>query len=85
MEFSRGQKPHRTSHKTFADHKLGNTDLMGMPPTFTLFSCLAYSSNRKKKATYSSETLFDFQRTTWRYISEDRIIRVLNRHMHTTL
>jgi hypothetical protein len=37
--------------------------------TFTLVSCLDYSSTLKIEATYSSETSFDFQ---WTYIQEDR-------------
>jgi hypothetical protein len=36
-----------------------------------LASRLAYPSNLKKKATCSSETSVDFQRTTRRYIPED--------------
>jgi hypothetical protein len=39
---------------------------------FMLFSCLAYSSTLKMEATCFSETLVDFQWTTWRYISGDR-------------
>jgi hypothetical protein len=38
---------------------------------FTLVSYLAYSSALKMEATYSSETLVEFQRTTRRYIPED--------------
>jgi hypothetical protein len=37
-----------------------------------LVSCLAYSSALKMEAASSSETSVDFQRTTWRYILEDR-------------
>jgi hypothetical protein len=36
-----------------------------------LVSFLAYSSTLKMEATRSSETLVDFQRSTWRYIPED--------------
>jgi hypothetical protein len=42
-----------------------------LAPSFILISWLAYSSTLKMKATYSSETSVDFQRTTQRYISED--------------
>jgi hypothetical protein len=37
---------------------------------FMLVFCLAYSLNLKMEATCSSETLADFQGTTWRYIPE---------------
>jgi hypothetical protein len=39
-----------------------------------LVSCSASSSTLKTEITYSSETSFDFQRTTRRCIPEDRII-----------
>jgi hypothetical protein len=39
-----------------------------------LVSCLAYSSTLKMEATYTSETSVYFQRTTWRYIAEDRAL-----------
>jgi hypothetical protein len=39
--------------------------------SFTLVSCLAYSSTLKIEAIYSYETLVEFQRDTWRYIPED--------------
>jgi hypothetical protein len=39
-------------------------------PTFTLVSCLAYSSTLKREATCSSGTLIEFQRTTRRHIPE---------------
>jgi hypothetical protein len=35
---------------------------------------LAYSSTLKKETAYSSETLFDFQRTRCHYIPEDRLL-----------
>jgi hypothetical protein len=41
---------------------------------FKLVSCLSYLSTLKIEATYSSETAVDFQRTTWRYIPEDRTV-----------
>jgi hypothetical protein len=41
---------------------------------FMLVSCLAYSSNLRMKATCSSKTSADFQRTTRRYIPEDRTL-----------
>jgi hypothetical protein len=37
-----------------------------------LISCLSYSSTLKMEETYSSETSVVFQRTTRRYIPEDR-------------
>jgi hypothetical protein len=43
-----------------------------LPPAFTLF--LAYSSTLKMKPICSSETSVDFQRTTQRYVTEDRIL-----------
>jgi hypothetical protein len=42
--------------------------------SFILFSCFAYFSTIKTEATYSSETSFDLQRTTRRYIPVDRIL-----------
>jgi hypothetical protein len=45
------------------------------PPTaLTLVSCSACSLTLKMEATCSSETSADFQRTTQRYIPEDRIL-----------
>jgi hypothetical protein len=41
---------------------------------FILVSCLAFSSILKMKTTCSSETSAAFQRTTWRYIPEDRTL-----------
>jgi hypothetical protein len=41
---------------------------------FTLVSCLAYSLTLKMEATFSPETSLDFQRTTRRYIREDRTL-----------
>jgi hypothetical protein len=46
-----------------------------LPPAFTLVSCLAYPSIIKMEATCSAETAVDFQRTTRRYISEDRTLQ----------
>jgi hypothetical protein len=40
--------------------------------------CLAYSSTQKMEAIYFSESSFDFQLTTWRYIPEDRIFFKFN-------
>jgi hypothetical protein len=45
-----------------------------LPHAFTLVSCSAYSSTLKMEATCSSEMSVSFQRTTWRYIPEDRIL-----------
>jgi hypothetical protein len=39
---------------------------------FMLVSCLAYSSTLMMEVVCSSETPVDFQRTTLRYIAEDR-------------
>jgi hypothetical protein len=40
-----------------------------------LLSCLFYSLTLKMEEMYSSETSIDFQRTTWRYIAEDRTLQ----------
>jgi hypothetical protein len=45
-----------------------------LAPVFTLVSCSTYLSTLKMEAICSSETSFDFQRTTRRYISEDSIL-----------
>jgi hypothetical protein len=42
---------------------------------FTLVSCLACSLALKMEVTYSSEMSVDFQRTTRRYIPEDRTLQ----------
>jgi hypothetical protein len=52
----------------------GKQSLVWLPPAFTLVSYLAYSSTLKMEATCSSETSEDFQRTTRRYIPEDRTL-----------
>jgi hypothetical protein len=39
-----------------------------------LVSCLAYSSILKMEATCSPEMSVDFQRITWRYIPDDKIL-----------
>jgi hypothetical protein len=41
---------------------------------FMLVSCVAYSLTLKMETTCSSETLVEFQWTTWRYIPEDRTL-----------
>jgi hypothetical protein len=41
---------------------------------FTLVSCLAYSSILKMETIFSSETSVHFQRTTRRYVPEDRTL-----------
>jgi hypothetical protein len=41
--------------------------------SFMLISCLAYSLILKWQATCSSETLVDFQQTTWHCIPQVRI------------
>jgi hypothetical protein len=48
---------------------------------FMLVSCLAYSSTLKMEVTCSSESSVDFQRITWRYIAEHRILH----HSHILL
>jgi hypothetical protein len=47
-----------------------------LPSALTLTSCSAYSSTLKMEAICSSETLVDFQRTTWRYIPEDSTLQL---------
>jgi hypothetical protein len=47
--------------------------------SFILDSYLAYSSTLTVEATYSSETSVEVQRTTWRYIPEDRTLQQLFR------
>jgi hypothetical protein len=60
---------------TFLEHTLSVLQpQLRLPPAFTLVSCLAYSSTLKIEATCSSETSVYFQRTTRRYITEDRIL-----------
>jgi hypothetical protein len=44
------------------------------PPAFMLISCSAFSSTLKVEAICYSETLVEFQRTTWRYMPEDNIL-----------
>jgi hypothetical protein len=45
-----------------------------LPSDFTLVSSLAYYSTLKMEATCFPETSFDLQRSTWRYIPEDRTL-----------
>jgi hypothetical protein len=47
-----------------------------LPPALTLVLCLVYSSILKVEPTCSSEMSFDFQRTTWRYIPEDKNLQL---------
>jgi hypothetical protein len=47
---------------------------IGRPGTITLVCCLTYSSTLNMEETCSSETSFDFQRTTLHYIPGDRIL-----------
>jgi hypothetical protein len=42
-----------------------------------LVPCSAYSSTLKIEAISSSETSVDFQRTTWRYVPEDRTLKII--------
>jgi hypothetical protein len=44
------------------------------PRTITLVSYMVHSSTLNMEETCSSETSFVFQRSTWRYIPEDRIL-----------
>jgi hypothetical protein len=43
---------------------------------YMLVSCLAYSSTLKNYLICSFETAVDIQRTTWRYIPEDRTLHI---------
>jgi hypothetical protein len=54
---------------------------LGMLSAFTLLSCSAYST-LKMEARFSSETLVDFQRITWRYIPEDSILLKMFNFFH---
>jgi hypothetical protein len=45
--------------------------MLCLPPAFTLISSSVHSSTLKMEAICSSETSFDFQRITRRYIPED--------------
>jgi hypothetical protein len=58
---------------------MDNHGRLCLSPAFTLVSCSAYSSTLKTEAIYSSETLVDFQRTTRRYIPEDRTFQCVLR------
>jgi hypothetical protein len=49
-------------------------NLFCLPPEFRLVSCSDYSSTLKMEAVCSSETSVDFQRTTRRYIPQDRTL-----------
>jgi hypothetical protein len=53
-----------------------NYSRLCLPPAFTLVSCWAYSFTQKMEATYSFEMSTDFQRTTRRYIPEDRTLQL---------
>jgi hypothetical protein len=46
-----------------------------LSPAFTQGFCLAYSSTPKTESTCCTETWVNFQRTTWRYIPEDRTLQ----------
>jgi hypothetical protein len=52
------------------------TNVVCLPPAFTLVSCSAYSSTLKMEVICSSETSVDFQQTTRHYIPEDRTLQV---------
>jgi hypothetical protein len=64
-----------------ANRRLGGTcglNHLGLFATrFMLVSYLAYSSNLKIKTTCSSENSTEFQRTTRRYIPEDKTLQIL--------
>jgi hypothetical protein len=49
---------------------------------FPLISCFAYFSTLKIEATCSSETLAGFQRTTRRYVPEDRTLHIAPKGMN---
>jgi hypothetical protein len=55
--------------------EISTSRLLCLPPAFTLVSRFAYSSTLKMEATCPSEISTDFQRTTRRYIPEDRILQ----------
>jgi hypothetical protein len=50
------------------------SQLLGLPAAFTLVSCLAYLT-LKMEVICSSETLVDFQQTTWRYIQDESTLQ----------
>jgi hypothetical protein len=56
-----------------------------VPPDFTLASCLAYSLNLYAEATCSIETSANFERTTLRYVPQDRTLQmpVISTGKHT--
>lgn len=57
---------------------LTQLELFLLPTSFMLDSCWATSSTLKMEMTASSKTLDDFQRTSWRYISEDRTLQLIH-------
>jgi hypothetical protein len=58
------------------DWRFGGTSADLLATCFMLVSFLAYSSTVNMEATCSSETSVEFQRTTRRYIPEDRDLHV---------
>jgi hypothetical protein len=66
-------KVNRRFGKTCSFHLQGRRIAsLCLPPAFALISCVAYSSILKMEAICSSETSVYFQRTTRRYIPEDK-------------
>jgi hypothetical protein len=53
--------------------------LLCLPPAFALVSCSTYSSIMKMEAVCSSDTSFDFQRTTRCYFPKDRTLHYCRR------
>jgi hypothetical protein len=65
-----------TSKTTFSVSKEGSLCYIALLTTcFMLVSPLAYSSTLTVEEISSSETMADFQQTTWPYIAEDITLR----------
>jgi hypothetical protein len=60
---------------SWSKNKLSNKPAL-LATCFTLYSLLDHSSTLKKEAICSSESLVDFQRTTRRYIPEERTLHI---------
>jgi hypothetical protein len=67
--FYSGTKTRRNLRPTTHFHFLPSLSL-----AFKLVSSSAYSSTLKMEAMCASETSVDFQRTAWRYITEDKTL-----------
>jgi hypothetical protein len=66
---------------SFFNDAASNSYWLNFPPAFTLLSCSTYFSTLKMEATCSSRTSIDFQRTTRRYIPEDRTLHTAQRRI----